>query len=152
MVSWIQVQVRAIWLPGMAATALVVGTPVTIDSARWWHSPGIVEELQLSTQQVAAIDRIYYRMSSESVACARAATVSRRRLQQLLSGIATDSDVDAAASASAKADSACHSVRTLMLYRMFRELSSDQREAITQFARFRRPAGSIESRASTKPR
>jgi hypothetical protein len=128
------------WLATAVATcALVLGAPSALDSARWWRSPPIVAELGLTSSQIAAIDRIYTTMTAESVTCARKSRAARERVRRLLElADAPEETVAAAADALAQADSARRRTRTLMLFRMCRELSPAERQALESIASRRR--------------
>jgi hypothetical protein len=66
--------------PAAAAIAIVLATPVPIDSARWWRSSRIVAELRLSPRQVREIDGIFQSMRAQSADCARTAAARARVL------------------------------------------------------------------------
>lgn len=127
-------------LPALAAIAMVLATPTPVASSRWWRSPDVVAQLRLSPRQVASIDRIYESMSSESVVCAQTAAAARASLDRLFAQGAADDVLGAAASTLAEADAAKRRTRLIMLYRMFRELSPEQRDALARIARVRQRA------------
>jgi Spy/CpxP family protein refolding chaperone len=122
----------------LAAIAMVFATPVSIDSARWWHSPRITAELRLSADQVQALDRIHERMTAESAACVSRALVAQEDAERLLAAGASEPALDAAAAALADAQSAVRGTRTLWLYEMFRALTPEQRRVLARMARPRR--------------
>jgi hypothetical protein len=66
------------------AIALVLATPVSLESTRWWHSSRIVAELGLSARQAAAVDGIYRSMSAHAAVCARDVATARRTLDDAL--------------------------------------------------------------------
>jgi Spy/CpxP family protein refolding chaperone len=136
------------WLATAVVTCtLVLGAPTAVDSARWWRSPRIVAELGLTSSQIAAIDRVYTTMTAESVTCARKSAAARERVRRLLeSADAPEETVAAAADALAQADSARRRTRTLMLFRMCRELSPAQRRGLESIASLRRRAVADVSR------
>ena len=126
------------WLPGasiVGAIALVLAIPASIDSARWWRSSRVVAELGLSPVQADTIDTIYRSMTAQSEDCARTAATERRRLDEALMSKDVDDVFVMATSRLADTESACRRTRTLMLYRMFRELSADQRRTLAEIAR-----------------
>jgi hypothetical protein len=131
----IRLRLRSIGFPVLGAIALVFATPITIDSARWWHSPRITAELRLSADQVQALDRIHERMTAESAACVSRAIVAQEDAERLLAAGASEPALDAAAAAFADAQSAGRRTRTLGLYEMFRVLSPAQRLALARLAR-----------------
>jgi hypothetical protein len=125
------------WAPGasmVGAIAIVLATPVSIDSARWWRSARVVEALGLSPRQANTIDAIYRSMTTQSEACARAIAAERRRLDDALVSEDADDVFVMVNSRLADTESACRRARTLMLYRMFRQLSAKQRSALAQIA------------------
>jgi Spy/CpxP family protein refolding chaperone len=116
----------------LATICLVVATPATIDSARWWRSPRLAGELQLSPQQIEALDRIYDRMTAQADRCASLRIRAHHEAQRLLDGDATLDALDAAAAALADAESEHRRTRTLGLYEMFRVLTPDQRAKLVR--------------------
>jgi hypothetical protein len=118
----------------VGAIAIVLATPVSIESARWWRSSRIVAELRLSARQVDAVDGIYRSMTAQSADCERSAAAARRKLDDALLTEGVDEVFEIATSRLADAESACRRTRTLMLYRMFRELSVEQRRALAAIA------------------
>jgi hypothetical protein len=116
------------------AIAIVLATPVSIESMRWWRSSRMVAELRLSPAQAAAIDGIYRTMGAQSAGCARGAAAERRRLDDALESDGADHAFEIATSRLADTESACRRMRTLMLYRMFRELSVEQRQTLSAIA------------------
>jgi hypothetical protein len=126
-----------VWASGasiVGAIAIVLATPVSIDSARWWRSSRVVAELGLSPAQADTIDTIYRSMTTQSEDCARNAATERRRLDEALRSEDADDVFVMASSRFADTESACRRARTLMLYRMFRQLSAKQRRALAQIA------------------
>jgi hypothetical protein len=118
----------------VGAIAIVLVTPVSLESARWWRSSRIVAELRLSSGQAAAIDGIYTSMGGQSVECARGAAAERRRLDGALAAAGADDVFEIATSRLADTESACRRTRTVMLYRMFRQLSVAQRQSLAAIA------------------
>jgi Spy/CpxP family protein refolding chaperone len=116
----------------LATVCLVVATPATIDSTRWWRSPRLAGELQLSPQQIEALDRIYDRMTAQAGRCASRTLRAHHEAQRLLAGDATRDALDAAAGALADAESEHRRTRTLALYEMFRVLTPDQRAKLVR--------------------
>jgi hypothetical protein len=126
----------------VVALAIVIGTPVSIDSARWWRSYRVVERLRLSPRQAAAIDGIYRGSITQASACAQDAAAARRQLEGLLLLDGVDDVFAVTTSRLADLEAACRRGRTLMLYRMSRQLSAAQRLALADLA------GSHESRGA----
>ena len=121
------------------AIALVLATPVSLESTRWWHSSRIVAELGLSARQAAAVDGIYRSMSAHAAVCARDVATARRTLDDALLADSVDDVFEIATSRLADTESACRRTRTLMLYRMFRQLSVEQQHALAAIAARTRP-------------
>jgi hypothetical protein len=118
----------------VGAIVIVLVNPVSIESARWWRSPRIVAELRLSTRQAAAVDGIYRSMTAQTADCATNAAVARRRLDDALLAERLDDVFEIATARLADTESECRRTRTVMLYRMFRELSVEQRQALGAIA------------------
>ena len=106
----------------VGAVAIVIATPVSIESTRWWRSPRVVAELRLLPAQAAAIDGIYQSMAAQSVRCAGDVEAARRQLDEALGLDSVDDVFEVALSLLTDTESACRRTRTLMLYRMFRDL------------------------------
>jgi hypothetical protein len=130
----------------VCAIALVLATPVALESTRWWRSARTVAELRLSARQAAAIDGIYRRMTVQSADCARSAEAARRRLDDALLADGADDAFAIATSRLADTESECRRTRTLMLYRMFRELSVEQRQGLAAIAARTRTHAASEAR------
>jgi hypothetical protein len=116
------------------AMAFVLGTPVPIDSARWWRSRHVAEQLRLSPQQAAVIDGIYQGSLAQANACARDYAAARKHLDVLLMSDGVDDVFEVTTSRVADLEASCRRGRTLMLYRMFRQLSAEQRLALAELA------------------
>jgi Spy/CpxP family protein refolding chaperone len=116
----------------LATVCLVVATPATIDSARWWRSPRVAGELQLTAQQTEALDRIYERMSAQAARCASLSARARDHADRLLVADAPQEALDTAAIALADAESDQRRARTYGLYEMFRTLSPEQRAKLAR--------------------
>jgi uncharacterized membrane protein len=123
------------------AVAIVLVTPVSIGSARWWRSQRIVAELELSPRQASEIDGIYRSMRAQSEGCASNAAAERRRLDDALVSDDADAVFEIASSRLATIEAECRGNRTLMLYRMFRQLSPKQRDALAKIAGQNGPRG-----------
>jgi Spy/CpxP family protein refolding chaperone len=116
----------------LATVCLVVATPATIDSARWWRSPRLAGGLQLSLPQIEALDGIYDRMTAQAGRCASLTIRAHQEAQRLLASEATQDALDAAAVVLADAESEHRRTRTLGLYEMFRVLTPDQRAKLVR--------------------
>lgn len=131
----------------MAALALVLslvsgaGHAVASEAQRpskWWHDPECKSQVGLSERQAAEIDRIFLSVRAEL----RAEKAELEKQEAALSRLLAESNdneavvvrtidrVEAARSALAK-------TRTLMLYRMHRLLSPDQRRKLEAFEQTR---------------
>jgi Spy/CpxP family protein refolding chaperone len=124
----------------VASFLLLVGTPVQIGSARWWHSPRIVHDLSLEARQIQAIDRLYRQSLLQSRARAVAAATARARFDRLLEMDASDETLMQAGCAVVDADVARSRARTLMLWRMYAVLTPTQRSQLKRLE-IRRVAG-----------
>jgi hypothetical protein len=120
--------------PLAGAIAITLATPVPIDSARWWRSSRIVAELRLSPRQAREIDGIFQSMRVQSADCARTAAAAHRSLDAMLDSPGVDDVFEMAASRLADTESICRRTRTLMLYRMFRVLTVEQRQGLAAIA------------------
>ena len=129
----------------IVAIAIVIGTPVSIDSARWWRSSRVTETLRLSPQQSVAIDGIYQGASRQASVCAEDAAAARKELDGLLLSDDVDVVFEITTSRVADLEAACRRGRTLMLYRMSRQLSAEQRLALAGLA------GSDENHGAAVP-
>jgi Spy/CpxP family protein refolding chaperone len=115
-----------------AMVLFVVATPRETSSAHWWHSPDIVARLGLSVEQRQAIDRVYGRtLSKRTAATARANEVNAKLEVLLLVDGTNEEEVERAAAVAAEADAMRGRLRTLMLYRILRILTPDQRARLS---------------------
>jgi Spy/CpxP family protein refolding chaperone len=126
--------VRRVAILTFVTFAFVAGAPTQIESALWWRSPRFVVPLQLTSTQASAIDEIYRRMLPERLERAAEADAARVQLERLLDSDGPDEELEWAASRAADADAARRRLRTLMLYRMSRVLTSSQRSQFTALA------------------
>lgn len=117
---------------------LLIGTPTSIESTRWWQSPRFVAALHLTTAQRAAIERIYLDMLPERASRVAESNAAREALNRLMESDAPEAVVEAAATRAADADAARARTRTLMLYRMLRVLTPKQRAELARAAPRRR--------------
>jgi hypothetical protein len=107
----------------LATAAVVVGTPVDTESARWWRSRRVVAALALSKAQIARIDAAYERELPTLLKAAQRtgiATASRHRLVANGAGEAVR-DVRAA-----EAVDSIDRTRQLVLERLYLELTPAQ--------------------------
>jgi hypothetical protein len=114
------------------AVALVITTATPIDSARWWISPRWASRLRLSAAQVHRIEELYSASRPERTALLLRTQAARARVEMLLASDARDASVETAALDAADAESAYRRARTVMLYRIIRVLSAEQRAALAR--------------------
>jgi Spy/CpxP family protein refolding chaperone len=130
----VRASLRLFALRASLTLVLVACVPAQIDSAYWWRSPRFVAALRLTPAQSSAIEQIYRQMLPERIERAGKAEAGRARLEHLLDSHAGDEELEAAASQAADADAARRRVRTLMLYRMSRVLTPEQRSQLAALA------------------
>jgi hypothetical protein len=118
---------------------LVTCTTTSIDSARWWHSPRAIAAMGLSTDQTRAIDDIFSSMLAARIVQAGKARAAKARLDRLFDADVSDAEFEVAAAEAADAEAGRRRLRTLMLYRIFRVLSSEQRSQIAALGRSYEP-------------
>lgn len=119
--------------------------------SKWWHDPDCKARVGLSEAQTAEIDRIFLSVRDELRAEKAELEKQEAALSRLLAEssdneavvVRTIDRVEAARSALAK-------TRTLMLYRMHRLLSPDQRRKLEKFEQTR--AAEPQPPAQTRPR
>jgi Spy/CpxP family protein refolding chaperone len=114
--------------------AIVLLVPTSIDSVRWWRSSRIADRLRLSTSQAAAIDEIYQGSRAQAATCARDSAEARRQLEVVLMSDGADDAFATTGLRVAEIEATCRRARTVMLYRMFRQLSPRQRQRLAEFA------------------
>jgi hypothetical protein len=117
-----------------AAVLIVITTATPIDSARWWLSARWRSRLGLTAAQTQAIETIYDTSRAERIALLTRAQGARARVDILLASEAPDSIVEEAMLAADDAESAYRHARTLMLLRIIRLLSSEQRRELARAA------------------
>lgn len=118
---------------------LVACVPASIDSARWWHSPRVIDRISMSPAQIRAIDDIYSSLMGARIIAVGKARAAQSRLDRLLEAGASEEEFEAAATEAADAEAARRRLRLLMLYRIFRVLSPEQRSQLTAFTRVDEP-------------
>jgi hypothetical protein len=130
---------RSGWTAVLGALALVLALPTPLDSVRWWRSSRVAAALALTPQQADAIQRIHQSMDAQAIACERDALAARADLDRALLSESVDDTSELAALRAADAEAECRRTRTLMLYRMYQQLSPEQRRLLATLAA-RRPA------------
>ncbi len=103
---------------------------------KWWQNPACKSQVGLSTAQTTEIERIFQSVRDEL----RAEKLELERQEAALSRLLSDPDADEAVVVRTidrveAARSALAKTRTLMLYRMHRLLSPDQRARLEAFER-----------------
>jgi Spy/CpxP family protein refolding chaperone len=119
-----------------AMVLFVVATPSERSSAHWWHAPDVVASLGLSAEQREAIDQVYGRTFSARASAAARADDANAKLEALLIADGTnEEEVEKVVAVAAKANAVRVRLRTLMLYRILRILTPDQRARLSDFSR-----------------
>ena len=123
------------WLvTGVVTLALIMGVPTLIESARWWYSPRVTALLTLTPDQSRRIQHIYDSHRRERYAAVARCEKARADAEHAIAAGRSDEDVELALSTFAKAEADRRRIRTLMLYRMWRVLSAQQRARLDTLA------------------
>jgi Spy/CpxP family protein refolding chaperone len=117
---------------GIVVLGLVICTPTPIESARWWFSPRVVAVLTLTPDQSRRIQHIYESHRRERYAAVARCEKAREDAERVMAVGLPDEDLERALSAYAEAEADRRKVRTLMLYRMWRVLSAQQRARLDE--------------------
>jgi Spy/CpxP family protein refolding chaperone len=112
---------------GIVVIALVVCIPTPIESARWWYSPHLTAILMLTPDQSARIQHIYESHRRARYAAVARCEKARAEAERAIAARLPEEDVERALSTFAEAEADRRRIRTLMLYRMWRVLSDQQR-------------------------
>ncbi len=123
----------------MLTMALSLGPTLAGEGPRpskWWQSPACKDRVGLSQTQTTEIERIFQSVRDEL----RAEKAELERQEAVLSRLLNDRDADEAVVVRTidrveAARSALAKTRTLMLYRMHRLLSPEQRKKLEAFER-----------------
>jgi Spy/CpxP family protein refolding chaperone len=112
------------------------GTAEGSRPSKWWQNPVCKDRIGLSNGQATEIERIFQSVRDEL----RAEKAELERQEAVLSRLLTDPNTDEAVVVRTidrveAARSALAKTRTLMLYRMHRLLSPDQRNKLEAFER-----------------
>ena len=118
---------------GIVALGLLVGTTVHAEGYPWWQDAAVQLELKLTPQQILGIEGVFQRTLPER-------RTFRYKVDRLESGVrellyrAEADDVTAAAEIAELEEARAQrkGARTLMLLRMYRFLTSEQRLALTR--------------------
>jgi Spy/CpxP family protein refolding chaperone len=121
------------WLViGIVALGLI-GAPTPIESARWWYSARVRAALRLTSDQSRRIQEIYDSHRPERYAAVARCEKARAEAERAMAVGLPEEDLERALSAFADAEADRRRVRTLMLYRMWRVLSPQQRARLESF-------------------
>lgn len=121
------------WLViGIVALGLI-GAPTPIESARWWYSARVTAALRLTSDQSRRIQEIYDSHRHERYAAVARCEKARAEAERAMAVGLPEEDLERALSAFAEAEADRRRVRTLMLYRMWRVLSPQQRARLESF-------------------
>jgi hypothetical protein len=121
------------WLViGIVALGLI-GAPTPIESARWWYSARVTAALRLTSDQSRRIQEIYDSHRPERYAAVARCEKARAEAERAMAVGLPEEDLERALSAFADAEADRRRVRTLMLYRMWRVLSPQQRARLESF-------------------
>ena len=115
------------WFFGIGVFGLVVCMPTPIESARWWYSPRVVAALTLTPDQSRHIQHIYESHRRERYAAVARWEKARGDADRAMAARLPEEEFERALAAYAEAEADRRRVRTLMLYRMWRVLSPQQR-------------------------
>ena len=126
---------RRWFVVGIVVLALLVCTPTQIESARWWYSPRVAAVLMLTPDQSRRIQHIYDSHRLARYAAVARCEKARADAEHAMSVGLPDEDLERALSAYAEAEAERRRVRTLMLYRMWRVLSVQQRARLEMFGK-----------------
>ena len=119
---------------GIFALGLICA-PTTIESARWWYSPRVTAALTLTPDQSRRIQDIYDSHRRERYAAVARCERARVEAERAMAIGLPEEDFERALSAYAEAEAERRRVRTLMLYRMWRVLSTQQRARLESFSK-----------------
>ena len=117
---------------------LALGTATPADATqrhRWWQSAELRAELALTEEQSAALQEIFQRTLPDLRRLAQEFSQEKDELSMLIDVMETDEwEVTLQIDKVEAARSALSKTRTLMLYRMHRELSATQRDALRDWS------------------
>lgn len=116
-----------------ASLALLAATPALAQPFKWWQDPKVRADMGLSQDQISRIDEVF-RASTQGIR-ERYAEVDRleRQLSALISADeATEAEVIRQVTAIEAVRSELAKGRTLMLFRIHRVLTSEQRVKLAQ--------------------
>lgn len=113
----------------------LVCAPTPIESARWWYSPRVTAALTLTPDQSRRIQGIYDTHRRERYAAVARCERARAEAERAMTVGLPEEDLERALSAFAEAEADRRRVRTLMLYRMWRVLSPQQRTRLDSFSK-----------------
>jgi Spy/CpxP family protein refolding chaperone len=126
------------WFVGLMMT-LTALSGQGVRPAKWWQSEDFQSRLHLSDQQVQRIDAIYDGTIAERTRNADEVERLNKDLRDLIDApAATEEAVAALAAQVGAAQARQNKTRTLMLYRMHKVLTPEQRDLLRQLVEGRR--------------
>jgi Spy/CpxP family protein refolding chaperone len=134
----------------LLAVVLLVIVPSSEAGQRhkWWQSGDIKSELRISDEQSESIEQIYQKAQPTLRSLMRGLNSEEKVLSVMIDAAdGTESDVAQQIDKVETARGALGKERLLMIYRMHRELSADQRAGLREWMRESR-----RSRSSTRER
>ena len=115
-----------------------MGTATPADAMqrhRWWHSAELRAELSLTEEQSTALQKIFQRALPDLRMLTQEFSQEKDELSTLIDAMEADEwEVTLQINKVETARSALSKTRTLMLYRMHRELSAAQRDALRDWS------------------
>ena len=120
---------------GIVVFGLVACIPTPIESARWWYSPRVTAALTLTPDQSRRIQDIYDSHRPERYAAVARCERARIAAERAMAVGLPEEDLERALSVYAEAEADRRRVRTLMLYRMWKVLSTQQRARLESFSK-----------------
>jgi Spy/CpxP family protein refolding chaperone len=135
-------------LIGLALIAVgYLSTTAGAQGYRWWQNAVVQRELRLSHDQVETLEALFVSTLDERRALRRELDRREEHVQQLLMrGDTADAQAIEAITQLEIARGRRNAARTLMLFRMYRVLSLEQRQALKRL-----PPGTTSTPADDKP-
>ena len=115
-----------VWLGLVAAGVLLLTSPTSTQGSKWWQSDAYVQELGLTADQSARIEQIYQRTAPALRRYKDTLDKAEADFNQMVEA-SDDTQVMAQVTVVEAARSELNKARTMMLLRMRRVLTPDQR-------------------------
>jgi len=115
-----------VWLGLVAAGVLLLTSPTSTQGSKWWQSDAYVQELGLTADQSGRIEQIYQRTVPALRRYKDALDKAEADFNQMIEA-SDDTQVMAQVTVVETARSELNKARTMMLLRMRRVLTPDQR-------------------------